>query len=174
MIRSPCFVGMPALGMAERGSEGRTRNSRRTVRALADRPCSWRQWPERLSPSTVPRRLRAAAAERRAFLRERHLGDDWKGKRNDGVDRGDQLLDVAECLQHEEIDAALLESASLLLEYGHDLSAAELAYLAEMPSGPMDPAISTSCERRRGLAGQLHATMIEFDDAVGEPRFPSL
>ena len=84
------------------------------------------------------RLLRRHAAERLRVLVEREQADDRK--RRDcahRVNRGEQLGELVERLDHEQVDAASFQKARLLGEDG-------VAVLGRPPSGPIEPAMNTS------------------------------
>jgi len=86
------------------------------------------------------------------------------GKRTYGRDRRRELFEIAEGFQNEKIHAAFFERFRLLSKKFPGIDPPALHVLAELaPSGPIEPAIRTSClAASRAFARDFDATVIEF------------
>ena len=108
------------------------------------------------------------AAECGAFLGIGHLGDDGQlRKRTNRFDCRHELVGIAECLQDEKIHAAFFERLGLLAKNFPEMFGCGFANLpddAERPDRPGDQDFMLGGFAR--FAGDLHAAMIEFGDAV--------
>ena len=113
---------------------------------------------------------RARAAQCGALFGKSQLGHNGKrGKRAHRVNGRKQHLDIGESLQYEEIHAALLERLGLLaIDFKH-LFAGRLAHFRSDGQRP-DRAGDQHLMRGgfAGLAGNLHAAMIDLGDLIGE------
>ncbi len=127
---------------------------------------------DRLNAALVQKRPgipRARAAEGGSLFGIGQLRDNGQlRKRTNGFDCRQQFLGIAERLQNEKIHAAFLERLGLFAKDFPDMfRQAPRAPAGRRPSGPIDPAIRTSCLRGLArLARDFHAAMIEFGDAV--------
>ncbi len=148
MLRPSTSRGLPALGCADsrQPRDGlhpldRLEHRRRTDRAVdAD---DGRAAPLELGREPLGRR----AVERVAVLLGRHLRDDRQiGQRPHGVDRRADLVQIAERLEDEEIDAALEQRPRLLAEV-----------LARLVDAGLAPRLDADAERadRSGDVGAL-------------------
>ena len=118
MLRPSISRGWPALGCAESFTVA-TRARRSIVSSIAAGPTlqfsPTTSAPQRSSSGTNASGARAVAGV--AVFLGRHLRDDRQvADRAHAANRGADLVDVAEGLEHEEIDAAFDERARLLGE----------------------------------------------------------
>ncbi len=113
---------------------------------------------------------RARAAKRGALFGIGELRDYWQpGERADCVDRGDQLVEIAESFQNKKIHAALFECGGLLAEDGlHFFGGWMLHLLAD--SERADGAGEENFVARgfACFAGDFHTTMNQLRGAVVE------
>ena len=91
--------------------------------------------------------FRPRAAEGAALFGVGHLGDDGQlRKRTNRIDRRHKFVGIAESFQDKKIHAAFFERLGLLAKNFLEMFRAwPRAHRRKMPSGPIDPAIRTSC-----------------------------
>ena len=100
------------------------------------------------------------AAERLAVGVEGHQRDDWE--RRDaahGLDRGDELVEVEERLEHEQVDAAALEDLRLLAEVLALLGGVEPLDVADRADRAGD--VDVRARHLSGLAREAHRRRVD-------------
>ena len=106
-------------------------------------------------------------AERlRVFVEGEHGHDRQARDTLDGLDRGGQLVQVEEGLDHEEVDTAAVEERRLLAEDGPTLGLVEATELAERADGAGD--VDVAARDLPRLPCQLHARLVDRGDLVLE------
>jgi hypothetical protein len=113
--------------------------------------------------------LRRSTVQRITVLLRRHLRDDRQiGHAAHGVDRRAYLVQVAERLQHKQIDAAVDEGLGLLAEYSRAWSMPRLAPRFDPDAKRADRARDVGAVAR-GRAREPGAFRVDGVELVGNP-----
>ena len=133
--------------------------------------------PIAATPS-APRRAAAVAAVDAAdglavLVEGQHRDDRQRRDATHRLDRGDELVDVEERLDHEEVDAAILEQPRLLGVERPVRGRVEALQLAERADGAGDedlPARTPPAPRGRAARPASIALELVLEDVLGELR----
>ena len=100
------------------------------------------------------------AAERLAVGVEGHQRDDWERRHAaHGLDRGDELVEIEERLEHEQVDAAALEDLRLLAEALALLGGVEPLDVADRADRARD--VDVRARHLSGLAREAHRRRVD-------------